>query len=160
MTAVGGSRRVWVAGAEDYFFNTPLKRLVFGKLLDTISFDRAADGVAGLRRCGTVLERGDGLLLFPEGTRSVTGCLQPFKIGIAVLATEWGVPIVPVHIDRAYDLLRKGQRLVRPGTIRVTFGKPITPPPSDQITDRYACFQDLTARVESVVAELADEASP
>jgi len=159
VTAAGGKRRVWVAGAEDYFFNTRLKRLVFGKLLDTISFDRAADGVAGLRRCGAVLAKGDGLLLFPEGTRSLTGCLQPFKIGVAVLATEWGVPIVPVHIDRAYDLLRKGQRFVRPGTIRVTFGKPIAPPSRSANSDRYAGFQELTTRVESAVSELANEAS-
>jgi long-chain acyl-CoA synthetase len=158
MTAIGSRRRVWVAGAEDYFFNTAIKRFVFGKLFDTIPFDRKADGVAGLRRCGDALSHGDGLLLFPEGTRSVTGELQKFRIGIAVLAVERQVPIVPVHIDRAYDLLRKGGRIVRPGMVTVRFGKPIPPPPADAIEDHYTAFRELTQTVQEAVALLAREA--
>ena len=158
VTAVGGRRRVWVAGAEDYFFNTRLKRLVFGKLLDTIPFDRQADGVQGLRRCAEALASGDGLLIFPEGTRSVTGDMQPFKIGVAVLAIERGVPIVPVHIDGAFDLFPKGQRMVRPGTLTVTFGEPIVPPVLDDDADRYQAFRALAQRVEHAVRGLADGA--
>jgi len=156
VTALGGKRRAWVAGAEDYFFNTKLKRLIFGKMLDTIAFDRHADGVAGLLRCGIALDRGDGLLMFPEGTRSVTGELQAFKIGVAVLAIERGVPIVPVHIARAYDLWPKGRRLARPGTITVSFGKPIYPPAREEISDHYAAFQSITKDVERSVRAMAE----
>ncbi len=152
--AVGGSRRIWVAGAEDYFFSTRMKRFLFGKVFDTIAFDRQADGVMGLRRCGRALDRGDGLLIFPEGTRSVTGELQPFKIGVAVLAMERNVPIVPVHIHRAYELFRKGQRFVRPGRITVTFGRPIFPPRPEETTDHFAAFRDVTARVQEAVVEM------
>ncbi len=158
LTAVGSRRRVWVAGAEDYFFNTSIKRFVFGTLFDTIPFDRKADGVAGLRRCGDALSHGDGLLLFPEGTRSITGELQLFRIGIAVLAVERQVPIIPVHIDRAYDLLRKGGRVVRPGMVTVRFGAPINPPPADSIEDHYGAFRELTQSVQEAVALLAREA--
>lgn len=159
LTAVSGLRRVWVAGAEDYFFNTAVKRFLFGRVLDTIAFDRQADGVRGLRRCGEALARGDGLLIFPEGTRSVTGALQPFKIGVSVLALERGVPVVPVHIHRTYDLLRKGQRIVRPGAATVTFGKPIYPPTVDDQTDHYAVFRSLTERIEQAVSDMVREAS-
>lgn len=160
LTAVGGKRRVWVAGAEDYFFSTRLKRLVFGRLLDTIPFDRQADGLQGLRRCSGALGRGDGLVMFPEGTRSPTGVLQPFKIGVAVLALDRQVPIIPVHIDRAHDLLPKGRRFIRPGTVRVTFGQPIVPPDADQTPDRTAALHALTRQVEDAVAAMAGEASP
>jgi long-chain acyl-CoA synthetase len=159
LKAVGGRRRVWIAGAEDYFFSTRVRRLVFGRLLDTIPFDRKADGVLGLRRCGEALSRGDGLLLFPEGTRSTTGELQPFKIGVAVLAMERKVPVVPVYIDRAYDLLRKGRRFVRPGRITVTFGRPIDPSELDEDPDRYAAFRILTQRLEASVTALSNGAS-
>jgi long-chain acyl-CoA synthetase len=159
LAAAGGKRRVWVAGAEDYFFNTRLKRLVFGKFLDTIPFDRHGDGVVGLRRCGEAIGRGDGLLIFPEGTRSTTGRLQPFKIGVAVLAVERKAPIIPVYIDRAFDLFSKGERFIKPGTITVTFGRPIHPPEIVEQTDRYAVFQALAQQVEAAVATLADEAS-
>ena len=155
MAAIGSKRRVWVAGAEDYFFNTALKRLLFGKMLDTIPFDRRADGVLGLRRCAEALGHGDGLLLFPEGTRSTTGLLQPFKIGIAVLALAKNAPIIPVYIDRAYELLPKGHRMVKPGTITVWFGSAVCPPGLDDDSDRHQAFLTLTRKVEAAVTELA-----
>jgi long-chain acyl-CoA synthetase len=159
LTAMGGKRRVFVAGAQDYFFSTGLKRLVFGRLLDTIPFDRQSDGVIGLRRCSAVLSRGDGLLLFPEGTRSVTGEMHPFKIGVSVLAIERQVPIVPVHIGGTYDLLGKGARFVRPGTITVRFGRPIKPPPPPDTTDHLEAFRAMTRQVQAAVVELAGGAN-
>lgn len=159
LTAVAGRRRVWIAGAEDYFFNTAVKRLVFGKILDTIPFDRRSDGLAGLRRCAEALKRNDGLLIYPEGTRSLTGELQRFKIGVAVLAIERGVPIVPVHIDRTFDLLPKGRRFAKPGLVTVTFGQPIVPPAWETLTDHFAAFHALTDEVERVVSELSRGAS-
>ncbi|MCH8148738.1 MAG: 1-acyl-sn-glycerol-3-phosphate acyltransferase [Planctomycetes bacterium] len=158
ISAIGGKRRVWVAGAQDYFFNTAMKRFLFGKILDTISFDRKADGIRGLRRCGDALSRGDGLLIFPEGTRSITGEIQPFKIGVAVLAIERSVPIVPVHIYRTFDLLRKGQRIVRPGVAHVRFGVPIVPPNPNEIDDHYTAFRELAAEVEQAVRGMRSEA--
>jgi len=159
LTAVGGRRRVWTAGAEDYFFNTGFKRFVFGVLFDTIAFDRQADGIVGLRRCGEALAKGDGLLLFPEGTRSLDGRRQPFKIGVAVLAVEQGVPIIPVRISHAFELLRKGRRFIRPGVITVAFGLPIHPPPRESNTDHYAAFHALTNQVQCAVDSLADGVS-
>ena len=158
VSAIGGKRRVWVAGAQDYFFNTAFKRFLFGRIFDTISFDRKADGIRGLRRCGEALSRGDGLLIFPEGTRSITGEIQPFKIGVAVLAIERNVPIVPVHIHRTFELLRKGQRIVRPGVAHVRFGAPIFPPNPDEIDDHYKAFHVLAADVEQRVRDMRREA--
>ncbi len=158
LTGVGGKRRVWVAGAEDYFFNTRIKSVIFGKLLDTIPVDRQADGLVGLRRCSEALGRGDGLLIFPEGTRSPTGDLQPFKIGVAVLAMERKAPIVPVFVHHAFDLLPKGSRFIKPGAITVTFGTPIAPPEVEHARDRYAAYRQLAREVELAVAAMAAEA--
>lgn len=158
LTAVGSRRRVWAAGAEDYFFNTPLKRFLFGKVLDTIAFDRQADGLRGLKRCADALARGDGLLMFPEGTRSLTGELQPFKIGVALLAVERGAPIVPVYVARTFDLFRKGQRWIRPGVATVVFGPPLQPPGIEPGDDAYALFRRLTEQLESAVHSLRDTA--
>jgi long-chain acyl-CoA synthetase len=155
VTAIRRRRRVWVAGAEDYFFDTALKRLVFGRMLDTIAFDRHADGLQGLRRCDGALRCGDGLLLFPEGTRSVTGRMQPFKIGVAVLAVERQVPIVPVYIRGTHDLFPKGHRFVRPGIVTVLFGEPVEPPALGEDADHYVAFREMTDRVQTAVAMLA-----
>ncbi len=159
LTAVGSLRRVWVAGAEDYFFDTTLKRFLFGRLLDTIAFDRHADGLSGLRRCSEALFRGDGLLLFPEGTRSRDGRLQPFKVGVAVLAMERLAPIVPTFIDHAYELWPKGRRLIRPGVVQVRFGAPLVPPKEDLGADHYALAQDFTRSVRTAVEVMARQTS-
>ncbi len=157
VTAIGGSRRVWVAGAQDYFFDTAMKRFVFGKLLDTIAFDRHADGVAGLRRCGGALAGGDGLLMFPEGTRSRDGRMQSFKVGVAVLAMEHGVPIVPAYIESAAELLPKGSRFVRSGVVKVSFGRPIAPPQLTTNLDQAVARQELTLGVQKAVEQLASK---
>ena len=157
LAAMGGKRRVWIAGAEDYFFNTAPKRLLFGRMLDTIPFDRSADGILGLRRCGEALRRGDGLLMFPEGTRSTTGKLRPFKVGVGVLAIEHRAPILPVYIDRTFDLFPKGRRFIKPGAIHVTFGQPIAPPTLESDDSRSEAARTLAERVEAAVIALAGE---
>lgn len=162
ITAVAGRRRVWVAGAQDYFFSTILKGWVFGKLLDTIPFDRHAEGYAGLSRCLEQLERGDGLLFFPEGTRSPTGRMADFKIGVALMAVEAGAPVIPTRIDHAYELMPKGSRLARPGVVHIAFGKPIAPQPwkcSENPDRQYALYREFAREVQSRVADLGQRFS-
>ncbi len=65
------------------------------------------------------------MVLFPEGTRSVDGTLGEFKQGSFTVVLEAGLPILPVAIQGAYSVLSKKSVLVRPGTITITFLKPI-----------------------------------
>jgi len=156
ITAVGNRRRLWVAGAEDYFFNTQMRSWVFGRFFDAIPFDRYTEGVKGLRRCLEILKRGEGVLFFPEGTRSASGRIQEFKTGIAIMAIESNVPIIPTRIDNSYQLFRKGQRFIRPGVVRVTFGEPISlqqwnshPTLNDSYEQCRELAQYVRSRVES-----------
>jgi 1-acyl-sn-glycerol-3-phosphate acyltransferase len=87
--------------------------------------DRAA-AVDSLNRAGQRV-RDDALavIVFPEGTRSPDGRLQPFKKGAFVLAIQTGVPIVPVGISGSRAVMAKGSFRIRPGEIRVRVGDPI-----------------------------------
>jgi 1-acyl-sn-glycerol-3-phosphate acyltransferase len=69
-----------------------------------------------------VLEGGKSLLIFPEGTRSVTGRLLPFKPGIGILALELDYPVLPVFVGGTYESLPKGHRVPRPSRVEVRFG--------------------------------------
>ena len=79
----------------------------------------------GLRIAAAILQAGYPLLIFPEGTRSVTGKLQPFKPGLGLLAIETGVPVVPTLIEGTFEALPKGRLLPRRSKIKVTFGEPV-----------------------------------
>jgi 1-acyl-sn-glycerol-3-phosphate acyltransferase len=67
------------------------------------------------------------LVLFPEGTRSITGEVGEFKRGSFTLALEAGVPVVPVSILGTRDVLPKKSRRFSPGTTTLVIGDPIVP---------------------------------
>ena len=128
MTVLGDEcKRLRVLAAKDYWFSTRFKSWFSGELLKFVPFDRHANFLQGLRISQGVLKQNECLLIYPEGTRSVTGKLQPFKPGLGLLAYETGSPIVPAYIDGTYHALPKGRNLPRKSRIRVTFGKPILP---------------------------------
>ena len=89
------------------------------------------------------------VIMFPEGTRSATGELMPFKKGAFVLAIQTGADIVPAAIDGSREVMRKGSFLIRPGTIRVRFGEPI-PVEGLTLDDR----DELTRGARDAVARL------
>lgn len=89
------------------------------------------------------------VIMFPEGTRSATGELMPFKKGAFILAIQTGADVVPAYISGSREVMRKGSFLIRPGTIRVRFGTPISVA-GLTLEDR----DELTHRARAAVAEL------
>lgn len=73
-----------------------------------------------------MLKRKISILLFPEGTRSKTGEVQPFKRGAFYLASKVRFPIVPTTVNGTAKILPKGKLRIVPGTITVHFDKPIS----------------------------------
>jgi 1-acyl-sn-glycerol-3-phosphate acyltransferase len=84
----------------------------------------AADQQA-LRHALHLLNRGEVLLVFPEGTRSPDGRLMPFEAGAAFIALASNADVVAVGIDGADRLLPRGKPILLPGTLRVRFGPPL-----------------------------------
>ncbi len=80
-----------------------------------------------LQASSYILREGAALCIFPEGGRSVDGRVLPFKKGVGILAKELGVPLIPIYIGGAIDVLPRGKRLPRLKKVTVIFGKPLTP---------------------------------
>lgn len=127
-------RRVLAAAAKDYFFDNGPRQFFTRLLFNTIPVprDRVASGDP-LRHVVRALREGYGVLLFPEGTRSQSGELGPFRSGIGRLADEFpDVPIIPVWVEGSARVLPKKTALPipRPGRVTVRFGAPLERAPA------------------------------
>jgi long-chain acyl-CoA synthetase len=89
---------------------------------------------SGFRRsftyAGECIDRGESVLVFPEGTRAPRGQMHMghFKPGIGVLAKALNSPVVPVKLEGLYELKRRQQYFAGPGMVRVHIGAPVTFP--------------------------------
>jgi 1-acyl-sn-glycerol-3-phosphate acyltransferase len=118
------------------------------RLAGFVAVDRVGrQAAAGIATAVDTLKRGLSVFIFPEGTRSPDGRLQPFKKGAFAMAIEAGVPVVPVSIAGTHRLLRRGEWIVRPGEVVVHFASAVEPP-AYTMKDRA----ELLARVESLIA--------
>jgi 1-acyl-sn-glycerol-3-phosphate acyltransferase len=134
--------------AKQELFRIP----VFGwylRLARFVAVDRHhhARAVAALHEAGRVVRGGTSLIVFPEGTRSPDGRVQPFKKGPFVVAMEAGVPVVPIAIAGAAALNPKGRLAVRPGRARVAVGPPLTP---GDFPDKSALLREVRTRIISL----------
>lgn len=77
------------------------------------------------------LRDGMSIVVFPEGARTFTGKMGPFKKGAYQLALEFHLPLVPVTIDGSFKVMPRTRFLPRPGHITLTIHKPITPPDTE-----------------------------
>jgi 1-acyl-sn-glycerol-3-phosphate acyltransferase len=95
------------------------------------------------------LRSGNSFLIFPEGTRSRSDEMLPFKKGGFIMAIKAGAPIVPVAIQGGREAMRRGSRIIRPVTISIRVGEPIeTRGLSLEARD------ELIVRVRDAIAEL------
>jgi long-chain acyl-CoA synthetase len=86
---------------------------------------REAGARQTLKYIGELTGTGWSILIFPEGLRSKTGDIKPFRGGIGMIGARLDVPIVPVRIDDVDRLMPMGSSFVRPGRVRVAFGTPL-----------------------------------
>ena len=101
---------------------------VVGSILrsvNSVPVDRDGGGAAGLR---TILDRllaGGAIILFPEGTRTRDGRLQPARSGIGLTVIKSNAPVVPVRVFGTYEAYGRHRRFPRPHPVAVKYGQPL-----------------------------------
>jgi 1-acyl-sn-glycerol-3-phosphate acyltransferase len=133
--------------------NIPLMRTVFdvGGFVAVDRGDRDRS-MRSLEEGAASLRAGNSFLIFPEGTRSRTGALLPFKKGGFIMALKAQVPIVPVAVVGGRDAMRKGSAIVRPVKVSVRIGRPV-PTVGLTVEQRDTVVSAVRAEVQKLLDE-------
>jgi 1-acyl-sn-glycerol-3-phosphate acyltransferase len=117
--------------------------------IDRADRDKA---MASIDRGAASLRAGHSFLIFPEGTRSRTGHLLPFKKGGFIMAIEAQAPVVPVAVQGGRAAMKKGSAFVRPVRVSVRIGEPI-PTAGLTVNDRDALIEKVRREVERLLEQ-------
>ena len=144
-----GKESLWKSAAGGWFLTS----------LGGFPVQRGAADREALRACVEVIERGEPLVMFPEGTRQHGPELQPLFDGPAYVACKTQVPILPVGLGGSEAAMPKGVKLPRPAKMVLVVGQPIPPPPpaaSGRVPRK--AVKELTGQLKAELQVLFDQA--
>lgn len=154
------SKRRFFALARKTLWDTKWVGWLITKL-NAIPVDQENPGdLKAMRACLDVLNRGEMLMLFPEGARTLTGQTESFATGMMLLIRRARPTVVPVALEGAYEAWPRTRKLPRPtGRIGVMFGEPV---PAEELLSLKpeAALELLRQRVESMRLEVAARLDP
>jgi CMP/dCMP kinase len=124
--------------------------------LGCIPVDRDGESdVGAFKRVMAVLKSGEGVLIYPEGTRTRDGQLQPARRGVGLLAGRLGIPVVPTRVFGTFETLNRRQVMLRPFyRVSVTYGPMLTPREYDPGPDVANRYDIIAGRIMDAIAAL------
>jgi len=136
---------------------TLLKWPFFGPLfpaMNVIPVERDGNDMSALREVIKKVKEGNAVLLFPEGTRSIDGHLQPARAGIGLVIAKTGAPVLPMRIFGAYEAFPKKARRFQLSQITVVIGEPIHFTEEEISNASRETYQLLSNRVMDAIGAL------
>jgi long-chain acyl-CoA synthetase len=108
-----------------------LRYVLIAAFFNVFSLPQKAKYRESFRFAGELADKGYSVLIFPEGRRTETGEMSPFRSGIGLLATHLNLPVIPMRIDGLYPLRIAKKHWAKPGTIQVRIGEPVKFEPTE-----------------------------
>ncbi len=148
--------------AQDHFQSSSNSKAMIPRLLNLIYLDREARPIETrrlIKECKRASDQNKVLIIYPEGTRSIDGKLQPFKSGAVYLACKLNLPIIPAAIFGTGKALPRNSWFIRPKNITVHFGEQIIMPDSNSGLDNKSVLKKVTQELEMSVNALLSKIS-
>ncbi len=156
LAAAVTSRRMRFMGKDSIWKVRPIGWIV--SALGAFPVTRGSADREALKRCIAVLEAGEPLVLFPEGTRQSGPIVQPLFDGAAYVAVKAGVPIIPVGIGGSEGVMPKGSKMIYPKKCVVVVGEPIVVPRDEMGRVPRSAVKDVTQTLSTELQRLFNEA--
>lgn len=133
---------LFITAAKDYWFRNPVFTFFSKHCLGAIPIDRKDRKGEAIKLCTTLLDNLESiwLILFPEGTRSKDGYINPFKRGVSLFALRTETPIMFLYLEGNNELWPKGRLIPFPGRLTVHVGPVHPPAPIDDIYEAYRAW--------------------
>ncbi|HKY27368.1 MAG TPA: AMP-binding protein, partial [Pyrinomonadaceae bacterium] len=158
--ALGEAGKDLVAlAAADYFFDNKYKRAVMENFTNLVPMERTGSLRQSLRHARSFLDRGYNALIFPEGTRSMTGEMADFKPIIGYLALASRVGILPMYLVGTYQAMPKGSNIIKSRDVGARIGRFLSIEELEDLTRgmaRAEAYRLISARVKHEVENLRD----
>jgi long-chain acyl-CoA synthetase len=145
--------------AADYFFDTKYKRAVMENFTNLVPMERTGSLRQSLRHARSFLDQGYNALIFPEGTRSMTGIMADFKPVVGYLALHARVGILPMYLEGTYEAMPKGTTLIKNREVGARIGHFLSHEELEEMTRgmaRAEAYRLIAARVRHEVVNLRD----
>jgi 1-acyl-sn-glycerol-3-phosphate acyltransferase len=146
-------RKTAVAAAADRFYRYDKKGWWYSLYFNTFPIERLGGGSATLEYPLSLLRLGWSVLIYPEGTRTTTGQMGDFHHGVALMAKQTNVPVIPIYSEGLRNIMPKGQRTPQPAAVHVRIGAPVW-------LDDTASVPEGTAKLEGAMRSLAAGGRP
>lgn len=124
LVGLGCHRRQFAALARSTLFDHPVFAWII-QMLNAIPVTQGESDVGAMRKCIAELNKGQALLIFPEGARTLSGEVEPFETGTMLIIKRAKPTILPVAIEGAFDVWKRGGFPKLHGRIAVKYGEPI-----------------------------------
>lgn len=149
-------RRLRFMGKDSLWKMKPVGFLL--SALGAFPVTRGSADREALKRCISVLESGEPLVLFPEGTRQSGPTVQPLFDGAAYVSVKAGVPIIPVGIGGSEGVMPKGSKMIYPKKCVLVVGEPIRVQVDETGRVPRSAVKDVTEKLSQELQRLFDEA--
>jgi 1-acyl-sn-glycerol-3-phosphate acyltransferase len=137
--------------ARESLFRFPLVGTII-RALHAVPVDRDGGGARGLKNILERLLAGGGIVLFPEGTRTTDGKLQPARSGIGLTVIKSAAPVIPVRVFGTFAAYGRNKTFPRPYRVAVKYGLPLDF--SKLRAEAKTCDK---ARLKEIYQQVADE---
>jgi 1-acyl-sn-glycerol-3-phosphate acyltransferase len=149
-------RRLWYLARRSLFDKSAFFAALI-RSVNAIPISRERLDIKTMRQVKNLCEQGEWVLIFPEGTRTKDGILQPGLAGVGLFADKIGADIIPVYHEGAYESWSRYMKVPRPKKIRINIGSPIEASRWNGLPKGKERYKKIADDIMDAIQELRDE---